>query len=272
MGATGRRPNRSVDVGGAHMTGDFSKIPRSSVSSDATRIIKEMILSGRLKAGDKLPAEHDLAESLGISRPTVRESIRALVAMNILHTVHGRGTYVSSLNTEELMQPLDFVLAMAWGALQELFDARLALEPAIAEYAAERATEAEIAELRSCVEQTHVAAHSPDQFLDLDVRLHRLIAEASHNKLLLGVMTSLSSLGLESRAMTVNLPGLAGKTARDHAEIVEAIASRRPEVARDRMVEHITNVAAAAAKAASPQATEDASPRSRRTQPSSASD
>jgi DNA-binding FadR family transcriptional regulator len=209
-----------------------------------------MILSGRLKPGEKLPSERELGESLGISRPTVRESIRSLVAMNILETVHGRGTYVASLDTEDLMQPLHFVLSMAWGALQELFEARLLLEPDIAALAAERATDAEIMELRNCVEQTHAASHETEHLLDLDVRLHRLIAEASHNNLLLGLMTSLSSLGVESRAMTVQIPGLPQKTARDHAGIVEAIASRQPEVAREMMAKHLANVAAAAAKAA----------------------
>jgi hypothetical protein len=63
-------------------------------------------------------------------------------------------------------------------------------------------------------------------------------------------MTSLSSLGVESRAMTVQIPGLPQKTARDHAGIVEAIASRRPEVAREMMAKHLANVAAAAAEAA----------------------
>lgn len=232
------------------MTEQFSRIPRSSASADATRVIKEMILSGRLKAGEKLPTEHELAESLGISRPTVRESLRALVALHILKSVHGRGTYVASLNTEDLMQPLDFVLSMAWGALQELFDARLVLEPAIAALAAERVTDAEIMELRLCIEQTHVASHSPDDFLDLDIRLHRLIAQASHNNLLLGLITSLNSLGVESRAMTVQLPGLPEQTAHDHADIVEAIASRRPELAREMMAKHIANVASAAAKTA----------------------
>lgn len=232
------------------MSGEFARIHRSSASDDATRIIKEMILTGRLKAGDKLPSEHDLAESLGISRATVRESIRALVAINILRTVHGRGTYVASLNTEELLQPLDFALSMAWGALQDLFDARLALEPTVAAYAAERATDQELAELSACAVQAHSALDSPDEFLDLDVKLHRLVAVSCHNEILLRLLTSLTTLGLESRALTVHLPGLAAKTMHDHESIVEAIIARAPDLARERMAKHITNVAAAAAKAA----------------------
>lgn len=234
------------------MTESFARIPRSSASGDATRIIKEMILNGRLKAGDKLPSEQVLAASLGVSRATVRESIGALVAMNILRTVHGRGTYVSSLNTEDLLQPLEFALSIAWSALQDLFDARLALEPAIAAIAAERATDEEIAELRRCAEQAHETVDSPDQFLDLDVKLHRLIAEASHNGILLRLLNSLTSMGLGSRAMTVNLPELASKTAHDHEGIVEAIAARDPHAAREKMAKHVTSVAAAAAEVAHP--------------------
>jgi DNA-binding FadR family transcriptional regulator len=145
---------------------------------------------------------------------------------------------------------LQFVLALASEALQELFEARLLLEPAIAALAAERASDEEIEELRRCAAEAHDHSTTDEHFLQLDIRLHRLIVDACHNKLLLGLMTSLSALGVESRAMTVQLPGLPQKTAADHAEIVEAIAARDPEAARKAMATHIRHVAGAAASAA----------------------
>jgi GntR family transcriptional repressor for pyruvate dehydrogenase complex len=245
-------------------TNSFARLPRTSVSADATQVIKELILSGRLQPGAKLPSERELGETLGISRPTMRESIRSLVAMNILVTEHGRGTYVASLDTEDLLQPLQFVLALASEALRELFEARLLLEPAIAALAAERASDEEIEELRRCAAEAHDHSTTDEHFLQLDIRLHRLIVDACHNKLLLGLMTSLSALGVESRAMTVQLPGLPQKTAADHAEIV-VIAARDPEAARQAMATHIRHVAGAAASAAVAVGAPGKSVRARRT-------
>lgn len=231
------------------MTTDFVKLSRSSASRDATRVIKELIISGRLKPGDRLPSERELSEMLGISRPTVRESIHALVAMNILQTRHGYGTYVASLDTGELLQPLQFVLSMANGALQELFEARLVLEPAIAAFAAERASREQISEMRRCVMESREPTRTEDEIVERDLVLHRLIADSSGNQFLVSQLSSLHALGVESRALTVRLPNVAHDTIAGHGRIVEAIASRRPGAARREMANHIKQVAAAAAAA-----------------------
>lgn len=231
------------------MSAEFSKISRSSVSKDATKLIKDLIISGRLRPGDRLPAERDLSEMLGVSRPTVRESIHALVAMNILQTRHGDGTYVSSLDAGELLQPLQFVLSMANGALRELFEARLVLEPAIAALAAERATSGQIAAMRECVELSEQQKQFADEMVERDVELHRMIAEASCNQFLMSQLSSLHALSVESRALTVRLPNVASGTAQGHRLIVSAIGSRRPAAARKAMEKHLRQVAQAAEEA-----------------------
>lgn len=246
------------------MTTDFVKLSRSSASRDATRVIKELIISGRLKPGDRLPSERELSEMLGISRPTVRESIHALVAMNILQTRHGYGTYVASLDTGELLQPLQFVLSMAKGALQELFEARLVLEPAIAAFAAQRASKEQISEMRRCVLESREQTRAEDELIERDLELHRLIAEASGNQVLVSQLSSLHALGVESRALTVRLPNVAHETIAGHGRIVEAIASRRPGAARREMAHHLEQVAAAAAAATATMLADGAKPRATR--------
>ena len=67
-------------------------------------------MRGELRAGQRLPAERDLAVQLALSRPSLREAIRALIALNILESRHGEGTFVSSLDPELLSEPIDFVL------------------------------------------------------------------------------------------------------------------------------------------------------------------
>jgi DNA-binding FadR family transcriptional regulator len=133
------------------MTGamGFTKLPRSSAAADAVRAIQEMILSGRLTPGQRLPAERELSELLGISRPTLRETIRSLVSLNILESRHGAGTFVASLDASALLAPLQFVMALHGRTVDELFEARLVLEPALAALAATRATDEQVAALRA---------------------------------------------------------------------------------------------------------------------------
>ena len=110
----------------------FEPLARRTFVADAIRTIKDMILDGRLAPGQRLPSERALSEALGISRPTVREAIRSLQAMHILESRHGAGTFVASLSVEELLAPLQFVLSLADGGLEHLFEVRLMLEPGAA--------------------------------------------------------------------------------------------------------------------------------------------
>jgi len=100
---------------------EFQPLARRTYVAEAIRTIKDMILDGRLAPGQRLPPERSLSEALGVSRPTVREAIRSLQAMNILESRHGAGTFVASLSVEELLRPLQFVLSLAEGGLDHLF-------------------------------------------------------------------------------------------------------------------------------------------------------
>ena len=142
-----------------------------------------MILDGRLAPGQRLPSERALSEALRISRPTVREAIRSLQAMHILESRHGAGTFVASLSVEELLAPLQFVLSLADGALEHLFEVRLLLEPGAAALAAERATPDEVGDLRDCAARAEKAVDDPDAMLRLDTELHERIVRASANPL-----------------------------------------------------------------------------------------
>src|SRR5690606_8537975 len=156
----GRDPRRGVICGsttgtmqgraGESTDGGFAPLARRGFTTDTVSAIKGMILDGRLRPGDQLPSERALSEALGVSRPTVREAIRSLQAMNIVETRHGAGTFVSSLSVEELLRPLQFALALSDFAMEHLFEVRLMLEPGAAELAAERASDDEIEELREC--------------------------------------------------------------------------------------------------------------------------
>jgi len=229
------------------MSAEFQRLPRRTMATDAVGLIKQMITDGRLAPGQQLPSERALSEMLGLSRPTVREAIRALVAMHILEVRPGTGTFVSSLDLEELLRPMHFVLGLQTEqSLDDLFEVRLLLEPDAAALAAERALPEEIEAIRQAVEATQDANISHEELLRSDVELHRAIAEASHNPLLVSLLASISALGYESRAMTVKIPGVAERTHLEHEAIADAIGARAPDRARAAMLEHVARVRDAA--------------------------
>ncbi|WP_433607483.1 FadR/GntR family transcriptional regulator [Dactylosporangium sp. CA-139114] len=220
------------------MTAEFTPVHRSSAAAEAVRLIQEMIVDGRLAPGQRLPAERELSEMLRISRPTLRETIRSLVSLNILESRHGSGTYVAALDTAALLEPLEFVMSLSGRTLDELFEARLLIEPALAALAASRADAGQVAAMRAALaEPDRVAA---------DVALHRLVAEAAGNALLATMLQTLSALGRASRAVTATRPGVLRRTAAEHAAIVDAIDRRDPDAARAAMTEHLRRIAAAA--------------------------
>lgn len=217
---------------------DFAKLRRTSAAADAARSIQQMIVDGRLAPGQRLPAERQLSELLGISRPTLRETIRSLVGLNILESRHGAGTFVAALDTATLLEPMQFVMALNERTIGELFEARLLLEPALAALAARRATGAQTAAMRAAI-------GGADQ-VEADVLLHRLIAEASGNALLAAMLQSLATLGRSSRSITAARPGVRRRTAEDHEAIVAAVERGDPDGAHAAMTAHLERIAAAA--------------------------
>lgn len=235
------------------MSAGFPRLRRESAAAEAARLIREKILSGELRAGQRLPAERELSEALGISRPTVRETLRSLVAMNILESRHGSGTFVSDLGPETLTEPLRFAMALSPSTVRELFEARLVIEPQLAALAAVRASDDERRELDACVRRTGESRGEPALLLELDIQLHSLIASAAHNRLLGQLLETLSGLGRDSRAVTVRVPGVAEATITEHTAIAAAVIAGDEDGARAAMVDHLRRIADAALAATSGQ-------------------
>lgn len=224
-------------------TGATSARPsdRPSASERAIRRIQEMLVDGRLHAGERIPSERSLSHALGVSRPTMREAIRALVAMNILETRRGSGTYVTSLRMADLVRPLRFAVAISTTGLAELWEVRLILEPEAAAAAARNATPDELATIEAEVGLTREhLSHARWSEVDLDV--HTRIVEASHNSLLLNIHESLRALSIESRAVTARSARVRALGARDHERIAAALRARDAEAAREAMRAHLLGI------------------------------
>ena len=201
-----------------------------------------MIADKRLTPGSKLPPERELSETLGISRSSMREAIRALTHLNILETRHGQGTYVTALSPRELIQPLSFVMVVEGDLIYQLFEARKIIESGVAALAATRITEEQLDELQRDYELLIQSIDDPQQFLEYDVAMHELIFHASGNEVLLSLLKSVFELLLESRNRTGAIAAVRAQTIIDHREILQALQARDPERSSRTMIEHLTHV------------------------------
>src|SRR3954468_15260209 len=156
--------------------------PKSlKLAEEAVLKIKGMIISGRVRSGEKLPNERELSSELGISRNSLREAVRALSVMKILDVRQGDGTYVTSLSPELLLDGIGLaadLLGDAW--VVEAFEVRRLLEPAATAIAAVRAKPEQIDELEQALIAMEAASTS-ETLSECDIAFHRTVVNATGN-------------------------------------------------------------------------------------------
>lgn len=213
--------------------------PEGASAADwALHQIIELIYAGSLGPGDRLLAERELAGRLGVSRASVREALRALVALGILESRHGAGVFVTSLEPTTLLPALTQVLAIVHAAHPDEMGRMHALvEAAAAARAAARATDESIAPLTQALNELRIAIQEPvsgrpaDQFRDVIIRLsderfHRAIATIAEDPVAEGMILLLRGARDRRHAPAEHDLGL-------HADLVRAIAAREPDTARN---------------------------------------
>jgi GntR family transcriptional repressor for pyruvate dehydrogenase complex len=211
-----------------------------AVTDEAIHRIKEMIVSGELGAGQRLPREADLAEHLGLSRSSLREAVKALSVLRILDVKQGDGTYVTRLEPRQLLETLSFVVDFHRDdTVLEVLEVRRILEPAATAMAAERVDERTIGRLyQLCDLADHAEA---EEMLTLDGEFHRAIAESSGNTYLARLLDSLSGSTLPTRIWRgLAQDGAARQTVVEHRHIADALAARQSDVARAWATVHLS--------------------------------
>ena len=213
------------------------------LADEAILRIKEMIVTGRLAPGARLPREADLASQLGLSRNSLREAVRALSMINILDVKQGDGTYVTSLEPQVLLDTLTFVVDFHRDdSVLEFLRVRRILEPAAAAMAAQQIDEAALAALRRVVDASSPDAE-PEELFALDAEFHRLIGVASGNSVLASLIEGLSGPTNRARVWRGRTEvGAQERTVREHRAILDALAAHAPDVAHAAMVGHVAGV------------------------------
>lgn len=223
---------------------DIRPIPREGASERLVHRILGMVTAGSLRPGDRLPPERELAELFNVSRPTVREAVRALIVLGVLRARQGDGITVSPLEAADLLGPLTFFLTLREVEVERLYEARAVIEGEIAALAATRARPEDMTVLEALIEAQLGAVADPERYRRIDTAFHRRLAEVAGNPFLARAAESLNVLGLEFRKLASETAEVIRLSIADHGAILAALRAADPRAARRAMEAHMRHVLA----------------------------
>jgi GntR family transcriptional repressor for pyruvate dehydrogenase complex len=219
----------------------FEKIKHATIVEEIIGQIKKMMENSRLKPGDKLPPERDLAEMFGVGRSSIREALQALQAMEIVDRKQGTGSYLTD-NATQSLNWFNTRLIVEKFTIRELAQARKLLEVQIAIHAAESATRENIA----AIELAHTrfvkfaGSNLSGETICLDYDFHKKVAEGTRNRFVLEMLDMLRDI-LISANLSVLTKEKVIRAVSYHERILNAIKTHNPEAAKEAMADHLSD-------------------------------
>src|ERR1700738_3802647 len=201
--------------------------------------VREMIREGKLKPGDRLPSEREMAKRLGINRASLRAGLRFLAALGVLTSRRGSGTYIADGPPALDSEPLHMLAALHRFTTEKMFEARRLVEVAVAGLAAEHATEEHLRIMAEELTETYAALDNPQEYLVLDFGFHRAVAVASGNPILATFMEMVADILYQRRCKTIDRSRDLRESVEMHRKIYQAIRARSADRARAAMSEHL---------------------------------
>lgn len=217
---------------------------RRSIAEQVTHRILSLVKSGNLKAGDRLPTEQQMALALGISRPALREALKALTILGVVESRQGGRYTVTDLSPTRLMAPLHFLVFLRDYDVRAHFEARCAVDLELVRRCCERAAETERAKVLRLAHDGEAFIDDPVGFRVLDFGFHQAINEMAASPLLQTIAQSLYDIALDVRRIATELPGAIAASVADHIAIAEAIARHDPAAATAAYRAHLDHVRA----------------------------
>ena len=219
----------------------FESIRRNKVYEEVARQLERMILK-KLHPGDKLPSERELAETLGVSRSSIRDAIRSLELIGLVEPRQGSGTVVREISADTVMNPLTSVLRHKVELVTELIDFRKMLEPPLAARAAIHATSEELEEMDEILRRQETKFRGRQLAIEEDSEFHYAIAMASGNTVVLKMLDVLMDLLRDTRERSLQTEGRPQKSLAGHKKVLLAIKKRDAEGAKAAMRRHIEDI------------------------------
>lgn len=218
----------------------FRPVERLSTASLVARQLVQQLGAEHFPVGARLPSERQLAQMLGVGRSTLREALTALELLGLVEVRPGSGSYLRSDSKQLLAQALELSLALGEPEVGDLVEVREHLELLAARLATERATKAQVENLRTYVDQMRAAGTDVDAFVEADIAFHLEIAGIAHNVVLQSLLTSLQSLLADWFERTLRVPGTMEATLTEHEAVFTAIEHGDPDAAEAAMATLMT--------------------------------
>lgn len=214
---------------------------KDKLSAQVAAKIKELILSGRIEPGKKLPTERELGETFQVSRTVIREAITALEARGLVESQTGSGTYVRALSAEDVSDSLGLFLTTQDQefTFESMMEVRQVLEIQIARLVAERATEENIHKLENILKNMCATAGDIDKFSDWDFEFHMTLSEACGNPLFCVMLEPLTDILFDFIWTGSSATGATQEACNFHKEILDRIKAKDPNGASEAMRAHL---------------------------------
>lgn len=217
-------------------------LERRTVAEQVAERILGLVRGGSLRPGDQLPPERDLAVTLGVSRPSLREAMRGLQILGVVKARQGGGAFISSLEAAELLAPLQFLITLDERNVDSLYDVRALVDGEIGRLAAPLIAAPDIQRLHDNIAEQRRLVRDPEAFHVADMAFHRLIFDTCGNPILGRIATSLYVLGMEYRRLAWKRPRVLQHSIADHEAILHAMTLHDPDAAGAAMAQHMRNV------------------------------
>jgi len=218
------------------------EVKKEKIFQDIVKQIRQLIKTGAIKTGDKLPSERDLARSFRVSRVSVREAIRTLEFAKLVYTRVGDGTYVVANCVENLTEPLATAMVGGRESLMEIFAVRKMIEPNIAFLVAKKTTADEVLQLKEILIAQKKNIGDANLFTKADYSFHLLLAKIAKSAVFLRVYNTLEELINQTREEFLQEGDRPQISVQGHDEIVLAIEKRDPLLAKKAMLRHLREI------------------------------
>jgi GntR family transcriptional repressor for pyruvate dehydrogenase complex len=217
----------------------FEPVLRETVMDTVARRIEQLVRSGELKAGDRLPPEPELAQMLCVSRSSLREALKGLMFLGLIKSRAGDGTYIQSSLCRVLNQHFQWMILLNEVKHLEVYELRKIIEPEAAALAANRATRADVERLAAALDGMLQSRGKPELFYAYDIQFHEAFAQASSNVAIQTTMRMLYHATSEARKVVMAFIENWDKHWQRHERVFSSIRDHKPELARKAVLDDL---------------------------------
>jgi GntR family transcriptional repressor for pyruvate dehydrogenase complex len=225
----------------------FTSAKPNKISDQIIEQVRNAILEGKLKPGDKLPSERELIENFRVSKATLREALRSLEVLGFLEIRKGLtgGAFVTEINMKKATDGFINFLHFKNVSLRDLSEVRLILEPYIVEKATHSIAEDELNRLKELIEEGELALKKDitAESRKNEIEFHRIIGGVTGNPILMFILDFVENLLLDAKEILQPGKAFSRRVLKAHKLIYKSLSDRNPDKAREEMVRHVEQVA-----------------------------